>query len=70
MLLEGMLTKDNPEAMEKQKREREERMKKAEFAKNQQKEDIRILQGKLLMLKRWLLQAGALRQANDILEQP
>lgn len=69
-LLAGMLTKDNPEAMEKHKREQDAKRKKAESAKLQMKEDVRILQGKLLMLKRWLLQEGALKQAHEIIDRP
>lgn len=69
-LFVGMLGKDNEEGMEKLKREREEKRRKQDILKQQQKEEIRILQGKLLMLKRWLLQQGALKQANDILEKP
>lgn len=33
------------------------------------KEDCRILQGKLLMFKRYLMQTHALKQANDILNK-
>lgn len=66
----GMLAKDTPEAQDKIKLEREAKHKKLEASKQQMKEDVRILQGKLLMLKRWLLQAGALKQAHDILERP
>lgn len=66
----GMLGRDNEEGMEKLKREREEKRRIQDMVKQQQKEEIRILQGKLLMLKRWLLQQGALKQANDVLETP
>jgi hypothetical protein len=69
-LIVGMLGRDNEEGMDKIKREREEKRRIQDLAKQAMKEDIRILQGKLLLLKRWLLQAGALKQANDILELP
>jgi hypothetical protein len=45
-------------AAEKAKKERE---------REAQKEDIKILQGKLLMFKRYLIQQDALKQVNDIL---
>lgn len=33
------------------------------------KDDIRILQGKLLLLKRYLMQQGAMQEAEDILKK-
>lgn len=33
------------------------------------REDIRILQGKLLLLKRYLMQQGAMKEAEDILKK-
>lgn len=69
-LLIGMVCKDDPAAMDKLKWERETKRRLAEIKRTQQIDEIRILQGKLLMLKRWLLQQGALKQANDILEKP
>lgn len=69
-LFVGMMAKDNPEAQEKWKRDRAIEQRKKETAKQQLKDDVRILQGKLLMLKRWMQQQGALKQAHDILEKP
>lgn len=67
-LIVGMMTdKSNPEAMEKVKKEREMKQAKAKKDKETMVEDIKILQGKLLMLKRYLQQQGALNTTYDIL---
>lgn len=63
----GMVGKDNPVELERIKRDREETKRKAEHKKRQQLEDIRILQGKLLMLKRWMATQGALKAVDDII---
>lgn len=65
----GVLGKDNPDDKDKIKRERD--IQKAEKARSQHllKENIRILQGKLLLLKRWLQTEGALKQTYDTLNQ-
>jgi len=63
-LLTGMIAKNAAE----QQRIVEERKKKASAAINSKKalkEDIKILQGKLLMLKRYLIAEGALKQAYE-----
>lgn len=60
--------KGNPEAMDKIKKERDLKNLKIKQIRDSKMEDIRILQGKLIQLKRYLLQQGALKQANDILE--
>ena len=67
MMLEGMLRDKNPEAMEKIKREREAKKRAEEKAKEALKDDIRILQGKLLMFKRYLIEIDGLKQVNDII---
>jgi len=66
MLLEGMITDKSPEAQAKMKYERERRSKELQKKRDDQKEDIRILQGKLIMLKRWLQTQGALKAVDDI----
>lgn len=65
-LMVAMLTKDEPESMSKIKAEREERQRKANKERVLVVEEIKILQGKLLMLKRYLIEQDALNQAQDI----
>lgn len=64
-LLEGILDDTNLEAAEKYKRERDAKRIVADRAKAALIEDVRILQGKLLMFKRWLIQMDALKQVED-----
>lgn len=66
-LLVGVFAKDGDESAVKMKSEREQRMKKAQDAKKQIIEDVRVLQGKLIMLKRYLIEQNALSQATDII---
>lgn len=66
-LMLGMLTKDDPEVAAKMKAEREDRQRKAKKEKDLMVEEIKILQGKLLMLKRYLAEQDALGQATDII---
>lgn len=67
-LLMGMLSdKTNPESQQKLKMEREQKRSKKVKAKEAMQEDIKILQGKLLMLKRYLLERGALIETYDII---
>lgn len=65
-MFEGLLGDKNPEAMERYKREQAAKRKEHDRLKESLKEDIRILQGKLLMFKRWLIQNDALKQVDDI----
>lgn len=65
-LLISAFAKDDAHA-DKMKSERENRMRKMQDDKKQIIEDVRILQGKLLMLKRYLLENNLLSQANDII---
>jgi hypothetical protein len=58
--------KDSPEYLEHQRKKEIERVK-AKREKEALKEDIRILQGKLLTFKRFLIQQDALKQVDDIL---
>jgi|GEM_PF-6448131 len=49
------------------KRDRDKKAKMREAEKKDLVEDVRILQGKLLILKRYLKQEGALKEATDII---
>jgi hypothetical protein len=66
-LLLGVVSKDDPEAHAKIKLEREARIRNQRKEQSMMKEDIKILQGKLLMLKRYLIEQDAFNQANDII---
>lgn len=67
-LLVGMLKKDgdSPQLTDFEKKRAAEKLKK-ERDKESLKEEIKILQGKLLMFKRFLIQQNALKQVDDIL---
>jgi hypothetical protein len=68
-LMMGMLKKDggdNTQLSDFEKKRQAEKLKK-ERDKEMLKEDIKILQGKLLMFKRFLIQQDALKQVDDIL---
>lgn len=67
MLFEGLLTDKNPEAVAKLKAEREDKKRFEENAKQALREEIKILQGKLLMFKRYLIEIDALKQVNELL---
>jgi hypothetical protein len=69
-MLTSMFTKDDPEAKEKAMKERQAERAKKEAAKNEMKENIKILQGKLLMLKRHFQENNILSQAYEVLEIP
>ena len=66
-LLGSMLLKDDTDAKIKFEREQKERQIKADRQKQLLTEEIRILQGKLLMLKRFLIEQGALTETNNII---
>lgn len=66
-LFEGMLTKDDPDARAKVMAERKKDEKAKAAAKAMQIEDIRILQGKLFQLQRYLRMNGLLKQAHETL---
>jgi hypothetical protein len=66
-MMVGMFAKDDPEGMAKLKAEREDRMRKAKAEKMLMIEEVKILQGKLLMLKRYLIEQDAFSQATDII---
>ena len=67
-LFAGIMSKDadQNQISEYERKRNVERLKR-EREKESLKEDIKILQGKLLMFKRFLIQEGALKQANEIL---
>lgn len=65
-MLGSMLAKDD-ESREREIKKRELEMKKKEDANAFLKEEIKILQGKLLMLKRYMQENKLLSEAYDIL---
>lgn len=66
-LFGSMMTKDDPDSRNKLQMEREKRQREREERNKTMKEDIKILQGKLLMLKRYLIQQGALNETYEII---
>lgn len=70
-LFMGIMTdKKDSEAIEKIKLDRENKRRIAEKAKESLKDDIKILQGKLLMLKRYLQENKLLKDTYEILNIP
>ena len=70
-LIEGIMGEGKPKndakiQFDKLKREREKNAKQKE--KQMLTEEIKILQGKLLMFKRYLIETDALKQVNEILK--
>src|SRR3990172_749187 len=61
-LLLGILSKDDPEMESKMKADRHKRQKEAADKRREMAEEIKILQGKLLMLKRFLVENDALKK--------
>lgn len=61
------LSKD-PAELEKLKADRQKEKQSKERAKDLLKEEVRILQGKILGLKRALIESGLLKQAKEVLE--
>lgn len=68
-LLGGMLAKDNDEAREKWEKSREKEKAKKEGDRLLMIEEVKILQGKLLMLKRYLMENKLLADAQQIISQ-
>lgn len=68
-LFTGLIAGDRRESPEFKEFERKQEVERRKAAKEKEalKEDIRILQGKLLMFKRFLIQQDALKQVEDIL---
>jgi len=67
-MLTASMSDEKPEAKEKAMKRLEETEKKEERERTILVENIKILQGKLLMFKRFLQQEGALQQAKSITE--
>lgn len=68
-LLESMFYEDKPEIKLKFEKERKDGEVKKQREQKEQNEDIKILQGKLIILKRFLKQEGALKSAYDIINK-
>ena len=66
-LFGSMLMEEDSEAKIKFENERDKKRKEKEAKQREMREDIKILQGKLLMLKRYLIEEGALKGAYDII---
>lgn len=66
-LLTSMVAKDDPEMKSKIESDRKSENLKRERAKQMVIEEVRILQGKILLLQRHLRMNGLLKQANDLL---
>lgn len=70
-ILEGLfMDKNDPGAREKLIQKRELETRRAEALKNKMKEDIKVLQGKMILLKRFLQERDALahvEKAKDII---
>jgi hypothetical protein len=70
-LIVNMVAGDRKDTPEFKEYERKNELKQIKAARDKEalKEDIRILQGKLLMFKRFLIQQDALKQVGDILNK-
>lgn len=66
-LMSMSMLKDDPESRDKFKREQIAEERKKASAKALQLEEIRILQGKLFQLQRYLRMNGLLKQAHETL---
>ena len=65
-LLGDKLDRQSPAYIEmQQKKEREARLKKQK--QDSRKDEVAVLKGKIILLKRWLITQGAVKQTNDIL---
>ena len=69
-LLIGILSKGDEEKERQMKLERDDRRRKAEKDKESIRENVKILQGKLLILKRYLQENNALAQTYEVLNIP
>ena len=65
-LLIGMLSKGDEEKERQMKLERDDRRRKAEKDKESIRENVKILRGKLLILKRYLQENNALAQTYEV----
>ena len=66
-LLIGMIVKDDDEAKKKALYERDEKRRQSEKNKELMRENIKILQGKLLMLKRYMEENKLLTEAYEVI---
>lgn len=69
-LIIGMMSKGDKEAQDKVLEEREKRLRKMKGEKELMKENVKILQGKLLMLKRYLQENKLLKEAYEAINLP
>lgn len=67
-LIGGMISKGNEEMENKIMADREKEKAKRELERALQKDDIKILQGKLLSFKRYMIENGLLDDAKTIIE--
>lgn len=65
----GTLAHGDKDMESRLRAEKERRSKYRQSSSKVELEDIRVLQGKLIMMKRILHEEGALKQANDILSK-
>lgn len=68
MLIDNLMKDAPPAFRDKIKREFEDKMRKEKHERKDKEEEIMILQGKLLMLKRHLDQENALDEINQVLK--
>lgn len=66
-MFKGIMTKDDPEAKAKYEIEQKAEQHRVECEKKALDEDISVLKGKLIMLKRFLVTNGALKTVDDII---
>jgi hypothetical protein len=64
-MLDAMLADKTPEGRERLKQKQDQQNRKALAERDRILEDVRVLQGKIIQLKRQMLTDNALRQAND-----
>ncbi len=67
-LMEDKMDKNNPLYIQRQKEKQIEEKKRQQSLSTKQ-EDITVLKSKLILLKRFLLGEGALKQANELLKK-
>lgn len=67
-LIKGMISKDDPEARAKFEADQKSEQLKVEREKKALSEDISVLKGKLIMLKRYLSTNGAIKTVDDIID--
>jgi len=59
---------DDPEAKTKMQAEREQKRKKTEYEKKLLTEEVRLLQGKLIAVKRFMRENRLMKEVNDLLK--